>query len=487
MPSLNLNVSVTTQSTTNLSLDYYSKSGASKQTSPQSVLTTVTSSPSVQPKQIEVIGQQSAQISSSLQEATSSVSSSDLNSNNSLLQEGKEEATTTIATVSCSSNEIGKTQRLINPFTGHLEPMCSDYEEDEEREEDEDEEEEDRSSPSGINLFQEVDGCGSTSEKNDHQFERNSAESISKENHSSESNSKENHSSDTDSGIGKFVNDASSQSSSEISNSEKTPPSLEPVPSLNDYAKDNQDPNSQEEMPYLVMVDLTVRCEDDSVFSAEELSLPNIISESVYQSQGSRTAESDNPDGDTGHSVASGDHNYTSVKSPSINNHNSELNCLISETADQAQRIRNCMEVEDKSKRESESSVLFLNTKSEANSHTLKNEDGEIKNEIMESNSIRVDSYNRGLKTVKYRKSKKQNNSEIDSNDNIRLSARDEEINDVTVKTWKKSRLMPNKLDNSSTEDEQDLGLSKNKRTNCRDTKKESNLKRVSERKKKGN
>ncbi|CAG2104137.1 unnamed protein product, partial [Medioppia subpectinata] len=87
----------------------------------------------------------------------------------------------------------GKTKHLINPFTGLLEPMLSD------------EEEEDRTSPAAV--FPELD-TGSD-------IGGNSERSLS----DAGSNGKDNnHSSDTDSGLGKSGTDVSSQSSTDVGN-----------------------------------------------------------------------------------------------------------------------------------------------------------------------------------------------------------------------------------------------------------------------------
>ena len=96
------------------------------------------------------------------------------------------------------SRMTGKTKHLINPFTGLLEPMLSD------------DEEEDRPSPA--TLFPELDAGSDVG--------GNSERSLS----DAGSNGKDNnHSSDTDSGLGKSGTDVSSQSSLEVGIGSNTP------------------------------------------------------------------------------------------------------------------------------------------------------------------------------------------------------------------------------------------------------------------------
>lgn len=93
-----------------------------------------------------------------------------------------------------SSRESGKTKHLINPFTGHLEPMLSD-------------EDEEERSPVTASPFRELETISETGG----QSERSLSDTG--------SNGKEyNQSSDTDSGLGKSGTDVSSQSSNEVNN-----------------------------------------------------------------------------------------------------------------------------------------------------------------------------------------------------------------------------------------------------------------------------
>lgn len=177
--------------------------------------------------------------------------------------------------------------KLINPFTGHLESACSDEEED---------------NISHVKVFKDSESNAETATSSD----RCSSESINKDT---------SHSSDTDSGIGKFVNDASSLSSSEVSNPERTPPS-EIVPCINNISGNSHDQAPIEvEISNLEMVDLTIRCEGDSVFDVEELSLPKVMSEVSYPLQ-NVVVDPETVGEKRSYSVTDGDHNYFTQIAP---------------------------------------------------------------------------------------------------------------------------------------------------------------------------
>lgn len=88
------------------------------------------------------------------------------------------------------------------------------------------------------------------------------------------------------------------------------------MPCLNNISGNSHDQAPVEvEISNLEMVDLTIKCEGDSVLDVEELSLPKVMSDESYPLQ-NVIIDSESIEEKRGNSVTDGDHNYFTQITP---------------------------------------------------------------------------------------------------------------------------------------------------------------------------